>query len=74
MLEHRRGILIALAVLILAVFLVGFWLRGRHLEVYEKESAAGDAREAPLWTPLTPQAPGVPAVPQAPDTVTNPTP
>jgi hypothetical protein len=76
-LKHGRGILIILAVLILVVFLVGFWLRGRHLDEYNKESAAESARTEPLWTPFTLPAPGAPAVPAAPappDTVTYPTP
>lgn len=78
MVKHKRGIMIALAVAILLVFIVGFWLRGRHLEVYEQESSEEETQELapPLTLPSLPQ-PGTPpaqSAPAPPDTTTNPTP
>ena len=84
--QHKRAILIILSVLILMLFVIGFWLRGRHLDVYNKEAVPekvepvegnDQAEEAPASVPAdqsTPPAPPAPPASQPTDGVTYPTP
>ena len=81
--QHKRAILIILSVLILILFVVGFWLRGRHLDVYNKEAAPekvepveenDKTEEAPASTPADQSTTPAPPASQPADGVTYPTP
>ena len=81
--KHKRGILIILSVLILILFVVGYWLRGRHLDVYNKESAPekvepgeekDKSEEAPASMPADQSTTSAPPASQPTDGVTYPTP
>ena len=81
--QHKRAILIVLSVLILILFVVGFWLRGKHLDVYNKESAPekvkpveekDETEEAPASTPADQNTTPAPPASQPADGVTYPTP
>ncbi len=81
--RHKRAIMIILSVLILVLFVVGLWLRGRHLVVYNKDTAPvrvepgeekDETEEAPASTPADQSTTPAPPGSQAPDGVTYPTP
>jgi cytoskeletal protein RodZ len=81
--QHKRAILIILSVLILVLFVVGFWLRGRHLDVYNKQPAPekvqpGEekekAEETPASIPADQSTTPAPPASQPTDGVTYPTP